>query len=164
MGGTRFLWPAWLTGITGAASLSGTTDTDDLFLAGTDGQLYQLQGSGDRASPGAAAQPVAFTFASRGLGQGSGGPGYYRTNIAERVYVEAATSGGPSPLTIDVTAAGGQSDFTATYTFDGRRAPRLPVKRAVRGGWMTVRVSGATVSPVRLTSCAIETIEGGFDE
>jgi hypothetical protein len=162
-GWTRYLWPAGVS-INGAASLSTGLDGDDLFLAGSDaagtgGQLYQLTGQGDKATPAATAQAVAFAMASRGLGRESGGVTYWETNRPTRMYA-AVQTGESAVLTFGVTCSGSAAAMAAPYTVNGLASVRLKVPSAVRGQVTTVTISGATVAPTRLSSIACEIAEG----
>ncbi|MCW3059810.1 MAG: hypothetical protein JWQ02_1631 [Capsulimonas sp.] len=159
-------WTRYLQmNVTGAASLSTAADTDDLFLAGSDGQLYQLTGEGDRATPSvleASAAPIAFAFASRGFGREESGGQYWRTNRPVRVYASVETEESVD-LTMGVSCSGCEATMAQTYTVDGAASFRVKVPSGVRGLVTTVTLSGASRKPVRIASVAVESAEGGSD-
>lgn len=70
-------WTRYInTNFTGGSALSTTTDTNDLFFGGLDGQIYQLSGSGDAATPKAVtaatnATPIQITVATHGYSNGN---------------------------------------------------------------------------------------------
>ncbi|BDI33333.1 hypothetical protein CCAX7_53840 [Capsulimonas corticalis] len=154
-------WTRYLQmNVTGAASLSTGADTDDLFLAGADGQLYELTGEGDRASPTAPAAPVAFAFASRGFGREESGDAYWRANRPARVFASVQTQD-TATLTLGVNCSACDASMSQAYTVLGAASFRLKVPNGVRGLVTTVTLAGATVTPVRITSVAVESAEGG---
>ena len=159
-GWTRYLWPSGV-GVTGAASLSTGADTDDLFLAGTDGQLYQLTGQGDKATPASAAAPVAFAFTSRGFGREMSGDAYWRAHRPSRLFASVET-GESAALTLGAQCSGSSAAMSQTYTVNGAASFRLKIPSGVRGFVTTVSIAGATVTPTRITSAAVESAEGGF--
>ena len=156
-GWTRLLTPF---GATGAASASSETDNDDLYLAGSDGQLYQVTGQADRALSGGAVAPISFAAKTRGMGQGSG-LGLYTDVTATRAF---ATLLGPAVVTATVsvdTPAG--TLWGQAYTFPaGGEAPRLRVAPGVKGDYHIVGITGAASARTRVRSLALESAETGM--
>lgn len=155
-GWTRMLTPF---GVTGAASASAASDDDDLFLAGTDGQLYQVTGTQDRALPGGALTPVAFAAKSRGMGQESGDQSYWTLNTAVRAFPEVSA---PVPFLGTVTVDTEMGNRWALgYTFSGLSGPRLKAPPGVKGAYHVLGLSGAAPGRVRVRSLALESAETG---
>lgn len=160
-GWTRLLCPF---GVTGAASASSETDNDDLYLAGSDGQLYQVTGTADLALPASAPAAIAFTAKSRGFGQESGDLTRWTLNTAVRAFAEvnspAALAG---TLSLDTEAIAGF--WSQGYTFAaGVCGPRLKVPPGVKGVYHVLGVTGAATVRTRINSFALESAETGVTQ
>jgi len=155
-GWTRFLQ----MNISGAEALSGGADNADIYMAGLDGQIYQLTGSGDKAFSASSAVAVSWAAQSRGIGQEDRAESYWMENQPTYVYA-LATTGESAALTYTASAAGSLASFSQGYTFaTERRSQRIPVTVDVRGDYMTVGLSGSTITPTRITALGIEYAQG----
>jgi hypothetical protein len=167
-------WTRYLNmSMTGSVSLSTAADTDDLFLAGQDGQIYQLSyaQAGDKATPSAAATAITWTFKSRGFGRElmiqeqwhMPNPDWWRENRGIRAYTKISL--GEAASVVQTAGAVGTSLTSAiTHTMASGTAQHLrdEINRAVRGDAFYVQVSGSTVTTTKITAVACEIVKGAI--
>lgn len=163
-GWTRFL----NMNVTSGLSLSTGTDTDNLFLGGLDGQIYEMTGSGDVATPGAAPAAVSFAVQSRAYGQEGAAENFWREKVAQRVFFsalaqEAATlTVGVQGVRVDGSPLAWSLGFNVTGSTvqPVSTAPRLKVSSAVRGRTLLASLSGSAVKPLRIVGLGLESTGG----
>jgi hypothetical protein len=156
-------WTKYLFGCTGFAATSSSSDNNDLFLTGYDGQIYALQGHGDKATPAAAATAVQVNYKSRGFGQESAGDAYYRTNKPQRFHADFTTQE-TAVATLTAVANNCPQVWTLAYTVNGAYGEKpLKINSGVRGDYVTASISLSTVTESRINSVAIVMAEGQYN-
>ncbi len=161
-GWTRYILGSWSgaaqVGITSASSLIHSSDTNDLYMASTDGQIYQFVGNGDYATPGSSVAAVPFDFRARGMGQEQEGMEYWAENRVTRIYVNMDTQ--ESYTATFGVEADTSFPYRLAYTVDGPLAERLKVPSDIRGRVVIPNIHGSSVTPTTITAIAIEAAEG----
>jgi hypothetical protein len=154
-------WVRWLQmNATSACTTSTALDTSEVYLAGGDGQLYQLTGSGDKDLSGSTPTAVTFSFRSSYWGQEDTGPGYWMTNEPQSLRA-AVTTGESAALTFTAFATGAAFSHPITYTVNGLKSLYVPsLPSGLRGDSVCVGIDGATVTQTKITSVAMESSEG----
>lgn len=147
--------------ISSACTTSSAGDNAEIYLAGLDGQIYQLTGSGDTATRDATPAAVPFSFTSRGFGQEENGLKWWQESLPTYLYAAVNTNEATS-VTLGATAAGCAATFSATYHATGRTSARVPIANNVRGDHVSISVGGSTVTQTKITSVATEIAQGGL--
>lgn len=145
--------------ITSAATLASGSDSSELWMAGSDGQMYTLTGTADKATPTAAAIPIPWALKSRGMGQEDNGLGYYRTTVAALLHYQAHLLA-QGTVTARVEGDDQAQAWSQGYTGSGIISPRLRVASSVRGSLLYVTLSGS--GPAQIDALTLETSERGF--
>ena len=152
----------WLppVALTGAVSLSSGADTNDLYFAGVDGQLYAYAGGVDKATPAATSAKITFAVQSRQYGQESGSIGYFTINRSGRILVDASFQE-TGVLNLTVT---GDAAWTKAYQVSALTdiIGPLRVKTAASDEGLSVRLSGSFATQARMRAWLLETTEGNF--
>lgn len=164
-GGWTGPWLGW--NMTSAASLSEASNTDDLYWASRDGQIYKQTGQGDKALSSSSATAVSVAFESRRFGQEVMGPLYWRLDRAIYVNADVVTNEanvvvtvGANPVGMQGGSAGGGA-WSQTYTLvtAGQSDMRLPPRDDAYGENISVKISASTVTEFDILACGIESID-----
>ncbi|MGO8670979.1 MAG: beta strand repeat-containing protein [Capsulimonadaceae bacterium] len=154
-GWTRFLQ----MNVTTATSLSMSTDTDDMYMGGVDGQIYQLSyaNPGDVAAPGAAPAAVSWMVRSRGFGREQEGESWWRTNKGNWVLARLTL---PEASTVLLAAGVVRDQFvsSAAHALSSGVGIGLRdrVRSDLRGDAFFAQVSGATIGTSIVTALAVD--------
>lgn len=149
-------WTRWLgMNMTGATGLTQSTDTDDLYFAGYDGQLYKLTGSGDKVHPTDSAVAVPFNLRTRGLGQENEDESYWRVKRMTRYLLDADANEVVSAVLM--AGAEGSPTWSQVYTLAiGPNNLRQKTPNDIRGDVITLGISGSSVTQTTLTALGVE--------
>jgi hypothetical protein len=152
---------------TGACTLSSQGDTDDMYLAGSDGQLYLLSYAqqGDIGTAGGSTTPIPFMLRSRGFGREVDGVPWWQQNrplraLAKLYLNELAT------VTLQTGAVGSALEWSIAHTqasssdVPNYQYYRDAVRRDVRGDAVYVQLSGATVTPTIISAVGVDLAKG----
>lgn len=158
-------WTRFLRGFTGGCALSTQSDTDDLFLGGYDGQLYQCDygrsSAGDRALPSSSPAAVTVTVGGRGFGQEGEGEAYFAKKRPIRFYGNFTANETCSATFGVSTVTPDSPNWTQSYgLIVGTNRPRLKISNDVRDEVEAISVSAATYTPLQITSFGIEMSQG----
>ena len=135
---------------------SATGQTYQLAVAGSDGQLYAVDGSAttDVALAGGGGVPIAVAVTSRGHRAAAGG---FADTVAVRAFVDVSAN---DELAVTVTGDDAEQADVHDYTFVGRLRPEFKVSGAVLGSSVTVGVSGSVSDVVRIAGLGLMTTVG----
>lgn len=134
-------WTRWSKGFAG-----GSGD----ILAGFDGQLWRVGGSGDKATPASSAAAVAVTLRTRRFGEGLfvSNPG----RLFYSLYLPGATNG-----VLTFTLIGdGTTNGTITQTILGEANQRVRASRSGAGRRHDITLSASTVERLRIRAVGID--------
>ncbi len=159
-------WTHWTgpVAITSGLSLSSQADSNDLYLAGTDGQLYHLSGSVDKPLPTSAGTAITFVVTTRGMGQEAEGAGFYGQRKAVRLYAQVK-SAAALPAALGIVTETGATVWGQSFTFNSSGgsetldAPRLKVPSPT-GEYHMVKITGNASAPVTINSLSLELSQG----
>lgn len=159
-GWTRFLNMK----VTSASSLSAQADSDDLYMGGADGQLYQLSYAqyGDVLTVGGSATAIPWMVQSRGFGrEGGDSSDFWKENLVQ--YMSAKyTLGEQAAITLScgVVRKAFMDIHSLTRGPNAGIMNREDVVNQIRGDAAFVRISGSTKSQTIITAFAIELTKG----
>jgi hypothetical protein len=158
-------WTKWLQmTATGAVSYSSATDTDDMYLLGNDGQIYQLTGYGDKATPASSTTAVTMAVASRGFAQETADLGYFRTNRPLKKLWKAKTAeSATATIGVDPDTDGTFTDSSTYGPFNGTEDVMSEVQNGVEGSSLTVTFSVATATKSSVAALGVVLAETGFN-
>lgn len=158
-------WVRWTEmNFTSAASLTQSTNTDDLYFAGQDGQIYSLNGTGDTAVAGGQSTGITVNFLGRKLGQETVstfgaeilGPDYFNVAIPQFVQMNVVSQEDVT-LHISVYAANSPRSWTSAYQANNTQVSlRLPVDSSVQGINCWVGLQATSLTPIVLKRIALE--------
>ena len=154
-------WTTWLIPATSGVSLSGAADTGACFLGGPDGQLYQLTGVADIASPGAVAAGIPFALSTRAVGQEGGGEDYYREKNGVRLFAEVlneGTAAATASLGCTFDGAGYTASLPVVAGITSHLRKALP--SWVKGYNLEITLSGTAAALTEVGALGIEVSEG----
>jgi hypothetical protein len=162
-------WVRW-TGMnfTSAASLTQATNTDDLYFAGRDGQIYQITGAGDTVLSTDTPAAIPISFMSRALGQEATsqfgaeiiGPYYFNIQTPNWLQINVVTRENVT-LTFGVYAAATPAFWTHPYVVNNTQlCIRKEVANYVQGVNCWATVNASSVTPITIKRIALELSEG----
>jgi hypothetical protein len=161
-------WTHWTApaGLTSGLSLSSQADSNDLFLAGSDGQLYHLEGNKDKSLPASPGAGIAFAVATRGFGEEQDGISFYQSRKAVRMYAQVKTSA-PLAATLRLLNEGGQV-WSQPFTFNSSGllpldSPRLKLP-SVAGVYHQMKITGAATVPVLIKALSLDLVQGRLSQ
>jgi hypothetical protein len=168
-------WTRYLDmNVTSACTSSASSDRAPIYLAGLDGQMYQLTGNGDKALPSSTPAAVSFSYLSRAMGQEGGGPSmiteyrggegdipsYWTANIISVLYAWVTTQE-QATFTYSAYAVGCPVSYSTPFTDSGHQIRRFSsVAPNVFGVNVWVGIEGATVTETSISAVALEIAEG----
>jgi hypothetical protein len=157
--------------MTSATTTSGAADTAEIFLAGYDGQLYELKGEEDIAKPGDPSTDITVTFRSRGLGQEEAGYSWWLTQMPHTLRAaftikkrstDVDDTDVMTPVTVGMSALGCDASFSLTYNAKLRSNNlKIRVPNDVRGEWVDVSISASSKRSFQIVGVAAEFVQGG---
>jgi hypothetical protein len=140
-------WTRWVSfTATGAGDIGGLT-----LLSARDGQLWAMQGQGDKSTPSASATAVSMTISSRLFGDG------YSTLIPQRQWCELL-AGGSGDITLTTRGDRGAGASSRILPFEsGNKNVRWRPSTSARGKHNQFVLSVSTVERVRVRQFGLET-------
>jgi hypothetical protein len=130
----------------GGGDVAGVT-----VLAASDGQLWAMQGEGDKAGPSSTATAVTISIASRRFGDG------YSTLIPQRQWWELF-AGEADEATLTTRGDRGAGDSSRILPVDaGNKTIRWRPSTSARGKHLTTELEAATVKRLRVKQAGLET-------
>jgi hypothetical protein len=151
-------WTVWRQmDVTGGASLGYSSDSDEIFLAGLDGQIYRMTGFGDTSVTGGPVTPVTHTIASRGHGYND--PMHWAQKRATRLRYEV-TAGEAVDLAATVTGDDGSLTLPSYRLPVGYFKPKSIHLGGIQGHYIAVQLTVSTAKKFIFHSCGIACAEG----
>lgn len=150
------------TGFTSGAIAGSSRDTEQLFLHGRDGQVYQWTGTSDRAAAGGSALPIASEIVFRKHGKaGRLGSTRYNDQTPVALWIDMVSGGAGQALGWEIVNQSGVKDG-GTWNLDaGEGTAEITSIADVTGGSHHVRLTASTVAALTLLAYTIDIIEQG---
>jgi hypothetical protein len=155
--------------VASATSLSSEGDSDDMYIGGTDGQVYLLsfEQYGDKLTPSAAPTAIAYNVRSKGMGregaqeQAGNDEFYWRENKGEYVLARFSTQ---EQSTVTLTAGAVRSLETSSVTHTASSGQgiyfRDKIDSGVRGDAFYAELAGSSITPTFITAFCVEITKG----
>lgn len=153
-------WTRWITptGFTSGASLTGSTDADEGYFGGYDGQLYSFVGALDKAIPSASGTGMLVTVKTKGFGQeGDGLSRFTKTRPTRAWFDVMGTASWKIVTTGDITSA----SATATYaTSLPETSFRLKLSPSTSGMKPSITLSATATSQIKIRAIGLDASHG----
>jgi hypothetical protein len=156
------IFSATQTFATSAVSCTSTNDVADMYVGGSNGQVFRLEGFADRPTYSGANSNIAWKLLTRQYGQTyAEGVAYYGVNRPHQCNIHYY-----SPLSTTITwkvtsnrnSTGYSKNYTTAVNEDKAIALRqLPVD--LRGSWLQLELTGSVQSRLEIHAASIQSTE-----
>lgn len=160
-------WTRWLQGnVTGGCAVVGSSDTNDMYVAGIDGQVYRyVPGQGDKALSGSSQAGIAFELVTRQYGQEEGDSGaMFRAKTPNQFLLNVEWGTETVALTTSITGAVVAAPWSNTYTLTvaggAFRLQQKPNGPKCRGRLFSSTISGTVTKRFTIGPLAIRAALG----
>jgi hypothetical protein len=147
---------------TSAVSCTSTNDVADMYIGGSNGQVFRLEGFADRPTYSGANSNIAWKLLTRQYGQTyAEGVAYYGINRPHQCnihYFSPVSTTITWKVTSNRNATGYSKSYTTAVNEDKAIALRqLPVD--LRGSWLQLELTGSVQSRLEIHAASLQSTE-----